>query len=504
MQIAPIAILICAGLLLLGHFLRAPIVVALFASLAFGSTAIAILPAAGGASPLIYAALACLLVASMLWRRHLWNDFSQVFLVHWLPVVVTALLIYGLASAVIMPRLFAGQTTVFVPIPGRVVETLLSPVKGNVTQSCYFAIGILTFFALSVLLVRDGQFSAVRKGFFAYAALHVSLALVDLTGKVIGVGDILSPIRTADYTMLVETQIEGFWRIVGAYSEASSFAGGSLVALAFSFSYWRATGSRPAFALASVLTLLLLLSTSTTAYASLGILSFVLAVSILLGAMRGRLTSRDLSVLALGVLALTGVLAIAAFDERVLDPVGRLMQVTIFEKSASASAAERFYWNYKSWMAFLDTRGLGVGLGSSRASSWLLAVLSQLGVIGTLLLGLLVLEVFKRPYRDPPAPREAELAALCMSTRAAAVATLLPSLISGGNADPGIFFFLCLATLLAGKTRLANTAAQNHSPGQEWRLENVSLLNGGRVFVSRGWNAMSETHADGCRRGTTL
>jgi O-antigen ligase len=124
-------------------------------------------------------------------------------------------------------------------------------------------------------------------------------------------------------------------------------------------------------------------------------------------------------------------------------------------------------------MALLDTGGLGVGLGSSRASSWLLAVLSQLGVLGTILLGILVLEIFKRPYRDPPAPREAELAALCMSMRAAAFATVVSLFISAGNADPGIFFFASLATLLVGRTRLRGRGPVSYSHMQ-WRADSLA------------------------------
>ena len=146
------------------------------------------------------------------------------------------------------------------------------------------------------------------------------------------------------------------------------------------------------------------------------------------------------------------------------------MQATIFEKSVSASAEERFYWNYKSWMAFLDTGGLGIGLGSSRASSWVIAVLSQLGVVGAALLALLVLQILGRPYRAKPAPEDAELAALCKGARAAGFAIIVPMTIAGGAADPGIFFFIVLATLFVGQARLAQSASRSMSPSTEWVL----------------------------------
>ena len=53
------------------------------------------------------------------------------------------------------------------------------------------------------------------------------------------------------------------------------------------------------------------------------------------------------------------------------------------------------YWNYQSLQSVYDTLGLGIGLGSSRASSWIIAVISQLGIIGSILMGLLVLELVR-------------------------------------------------------------------------------------------------------------
>ena len=108
--------------------------------------------------------------------------------------------------------------------------------------------------------------------------------MIDLAGKMSGAGDLLAPIRTAGYSMLIEVQVEGFWRIVGGYSEASTFGGATIIALAFTFSYWRATSWRPALVVSAVLLLLLLLSTSSTGYVSLAILVALLSLSYRLAA----------------------------------------------------------------------------------------------------------------------------------------------------------------------------------------------------------------------------
>lgn len=457
----PIGILVGAGLFLLGYCLRSPIMVALFASVAFGSLAIATLTAVGGAVVLLYVPLAGLLIASVMVQRSFWGDLARVFTLHWTPAVLVILLAYAVVSALIFPRLFAGQTTVFVPLQrGAVIEASLTPVSGNLNQVGYFCVGIISFFAVSVLLLRHHDFRSIKSGFLTFATLIGILGLVDLFGKAAGVGDLLAPLRTANYALLVDVQIEGFWRIVGGHPEASGFAAANLVALAFTFSYWRATGSRPVLALWSVLLFLLVLSTSTTAYAGLAVLLLVFGSSWLWRLLTGGLSRRDVALLLIACAGSATVLGYLLFGDGRLDPAARLIEATLLEKADSASGSERFYWNQKSWMAFLDTYGLGVGLGSSRASSSFVAILSQLGVAGALLFGLVFIDIARRPVRRPAELADAELVAVCQALRSAGVAIIVAGAISSGGADPGILFYITLAGLLIGRARLSESAEQ--------------------------------------------
>ena len=151
--------LVLAGLLLLGHRLDAPIIIALFASLPLGSTAIVTLSALGGSSPLIYTALVVLLLASVSLRRGFLDDLVRVLAIYWTAWILAAFILYSLFSAIVFPRLFAGQTIVFVANPDTGVQELpLAPVSGNITQTGYFVLGALTFFAFRILLERKSQF----------------------------------------------------------------------------------------------------------------------------------------------------------------------------------------------------------------------------------------------------------------------------------------------------------------------------------------------------------
>ena len=56
-----------------------------------------------------------------------------------------------------------------------------------------------------------------------------------------------------------------------------------------------------------------------------------------------------------------------------------------YELGNHSSAAERMYWDYTAIRAFIDTFGVGVGFGSTRASSFLLTTVASSGVIGVFL-----------------------------------------------------------------------------------------------------------------------
>ncbi|MCC0066985.1 MAG: O-antigen ligase family protein [Rhodovulum sp.] len=472
MSVAPIAVLIGAVLLAIGVLARAPTTVAFFASLAFGSTAIV----SGGLNLLLYVPLAALLMVAAVFHRTFWRDLERVFRLHWTPFVVLTLLVYGVASAFILPRLFAGETTVFVPGRDAIIETALRPVAGNINQAAYFAFGIFAFFAVASQLARRGRFELLRIGFFAFAVANASLGMIDFVGKLSGAGDLLAPIRTASYSMLIEVQVEGFWRIAGGYSEASTFGGATIIALAFTFSYWRATSWRPALVVSVVLLMLLLLATSSTGYASLAILVTLLSLSYLWRLCAGGLNDRDLVTMLAGAIALALVLAVLIYTKDALRPVQQLVEETLINKSTSASADERFYWNAKSWKAFLDTFGLGVGLGSSRASSSVIAVLSQLGACGAFLILLLLAEMARPIPRPGLDPKERELAALCNSLRTTGFATMIPSAIAGGAADPGIVFFIALAGLVVGRVRLQQMRASERTTQEHPRWQRATRL----------------------------
>jgi hypothetical protein len=460
MGISAVGILVCLALAAVAWRAGEPLIIGLLASLAFGSTAVLTL---GGSSPLIYAFFAAALVAAVAARRRVWRDLGAVF--GRIPAiwVLCALMVYAVIGAVLLPRLFVGQTTVFVKPPGRmsIVEDSLAPISGNITQSAYFVLGGLTAIALAAMLVHRDRIHLVRRGFFLWICLHTGMGLLDLMGKLAGAGDLLAPIRTASYVMLTEAEQGGFARIAGSYSEASAFGGVSLSCLAFTYTYWRRTKDRLARWLSMVLLALVLLSTSSTAYVGLAVLSLGVFGSIGRSMLTDRIETDEVLIVVLALLAAFAVVAISVYDEKVLDPIVHLIDTTIVDKSSSESGQERAYWNVKSLQNFVDTLGLGIGFGSSRASSWPVAVLSQLGLLGSLMMAMLLAVIARGLGRAAQVDPGTE--AVVASVRAAAFGSIVAGSLVSGTADPGMIFFIAFAVVAASRANARSRARQSRA-----------------------------------------
>jgi hypothetical protein len=115
--------------------------------------------------------------------------------------------------------------------------------------------------------------------------------------------------------------------------------------------------------------------------------------------------------------------------------------------------------------AFMATSGIGIGLGSARASSWLVAVLSQLGVIGFSLIGVLTVFIVYGMRGVERNEDTMELITIANSVRASALASLAAFSLVGGNADPGVIFVIAVAVIAA--CRLAAFQHSSLKKGQE-------------------------------------
>jgi hypothetical protein len=294
---------------------------------------------------------------------------------------------------------------------------------------------------LSVVTIKDFNKFVAAVGL--YVLLHVAFGLVDLVGKYVFRSDVLEFLRTADYVMLTDTGIMGFYRLVGTYPEASAFAFASAGPLAFTFALWQALPRQRLWLIMFVvLTVLLALSTSSTGYVFLGFASIAVVLLVFRQVARGALDMGTVWVIAIFVLGLVAVTGLTITNPQFLQPLFDLIDESVLRKAGSNSAIERFTWNRQGMTNLVDTAGLGIGLGSSRTSSWPIALISQTGVIGALLYFCFLFMALGQS-QTPSGPTY--LYKVLNACRAYAIACLIAASISGALFDLGIAFYVVVA-----------------------------------------------------------
>ena len=453
MNLEPIGIAtILIGLLMFALPLRAAAMVFVCACL-FGAAAAMTLPALGGSNITpghlmlgFFVAVIALRSRDMkgLRRFEALDVGSSGF---WL--MATA--VWCLFGAYVMPRLMQGGTMIFTverttstfgQTTSQVLLRPLAPTSGNFTQSVYFFADFACFTVASFYLRIPGARRWLGTAFLVACVANVAFGFLDLVTYWTGTADYLAFMRNSTYRILDDAEIGGLKRIVGSFPEASTFAGVSVSFFAYSFSLWRRGVHTTISGLAAAASLVLvLMATSSTGYAALGAYFAIAYGAVVLEAWSGGVSRQTMTALLVGPALLVGVAAYLVFNENAMDAVQLVFDKTMSsEKLSSQSGMERANWNAQALENFVDTWGLGVGIGSTRASSVIAVALGSLGFPGVLTYGLFLWQVTRMRIE-----RKTVGDAYRYAAREAAVATVIPAIVSGGQVDLGLLFFLLAA-----------------------------------------------------------
>ena len=410
----------------------------------FGAAAAVTLPAMGGASILV-ANVFMVFFALRILRITGFAPAVSGLLYPSTGFWLLLLIIYGLVATVFFPRLMAGMTETMVVqrLPGGLSRISLNPLGfsgTHVTQTVY-ALGSVMCFAASFAFFRmRGAYHYFLGAFFLLCWLNLSFAVLDLVTFATGTADLLDFIHTANYSLMTGVEMGGLKRISGTFPESSAFASFTLILFAIAASLYL-DNVRPLlsgfFALAFLV--LLALSTSGTAYVGLVIVLALLMLQSIAPVMHGGRMRKPLLIYAGSLSVVAIILLVAVLSPEFVDAIATFFDESLFGKLSSDSGRERGHWNEVAWSNFVDSFGLGVGIGGARASSYIFVLLSNVGLPGAMCFALFILStLFRRTVPQASSQDRSTIRAI----RCGMTASLIGAVLVATVFDLGMLFYV--------------------------------------------------------------
>jgi len=367
-----------------------------------GSGAVVNLPSLGGASILAAPAFTGFIALRNLMTKGGALRFLAAFRVgspgFWLMLAI----VYGAVAAFLIGPFFHGKIEVYPvsrPAPEGEPTFLIpfEPMSGNLTQTVYSIGQLVLYGSVTALIATRRSHRAVLDGLVLLGAAHVAISLIDLATYYTGTGVLLDWLRTATYTSWTDNEIAGFKRISGLFPETSMYSIYAMTILGMTLrlvlARYRTRITQPVFYMTLVL---LILSTSSTAYAALTVASALFLLVALKDAWLLERFRTMRIILVCGLALFLGAATLILLAPGLGEQARVLIDETITNKMSSTSGAERANLNAGAFKTFLDTLMLGAGIGSVRTSSFVLTLLSNLGLFGTVCFCLFIASLFGR------------------------------------------------------------------------------------------------------------
>ncbi len=351
---------------------------------------------------------------------------------------------WAVFTAIVMPRYFEHALYVYTTSRGDAADlgvalVPLAPNSTNITQSIYLIAGLVAFVAVAALMRSDRATPMLFKGLVAAALLSALAAVINLVEGYSGVPLGLGLLRNANYAVTERQTIGGLLRIHGTFAETSAFSTFSVPMFAALLVLWK-RGYRVAWSasLCVVTLVLVLLTTSTTAYVALAVALVMLAGAAALKALLDGSPLRFGMITVLLFFVLVGACLVLLFKTEWVLAAWQFIDAVVFQKLDSQSGIERTDWTAQAWRGFVDTWGLGVGAGSSRGSSWPVVLAGNTGFLGVALFFLFLAAVLCTRGRHASDDSRTGGAAC----KAGLVSMLVCASVSGATIDLGVVFYL--------------------------------------------------------------
>ncbi|WP_068084562.1 O-antigen ligase family protein [Novosphingobium rosa] len=292
---------------------------------------------------------------------------------------------YGVATAMIAPRLFANQVDV-TPLRSGDASSLfataaLGPSTQNITTSVYM-LGTCAIAVAAYLVARlRGGVATLVTAAIVVSWLHIVLGLMTALAAGTPLNAVFEVMRNGSYAQL-DQSVSGFVRIRGFFPESSSYADFAFAYFTLNAELWyRSIWPRETGATALALAMLLVISTSSTAYLALAAYLGFFALRVIMMphlAQMGRVKQLVMATLAGGLLMAVACLVVPQLLSSISDMI---LHMTV-DKSGSDSAQQRLFWAMQGLEAFKASYGLGIGPGSFRSSSLVTSMIGSTGLAG--------------------------------------------------------------------------------------------------------------------------
>jgi hypothetical protein len=342
--------------------------------------------------------------------------------------------------------------------------------RENVTQLTYLVINTLLVYAIAhqaARLTPDQALSVAERGLRWSLICALVLCGWQLLAYATG---LWFPDRllfsNAGYYRADGQGFFGQLRLNGPFAEPSALA---YFFAGFLFQGWKQAVLRPSVGAAALLIAViacLVLSFSTTAYFVLAAGGALMAFDLLARRPRlraPRLTPRAAAIATLTALAIGAAAAWAAAHHDVLRSI---LGISLFDKTETSSFEVRSGAEVLALEIVAETGGLGIGLGSHKANSLTMTLLSNVGFAGTAIFALFVIMLLRRA----PTPVRTELSDTPL--RFFVLGLLLVHVFSNPNLNV-VMLWVTFGLLAGCRTSVGAPAAQprpiHRPPPRPWR-----------------------------------
>jgi hypothetical protein len=349
--------------------------------------------------------------------------------------------VYSVVAALYLPKVFARTMTVapMAPNPRDVYEVMtLGPSRQNLTTAGYMLGAMFASICASAASYSPRSHRTLVNWSIIISWLHVGFGLFGVVAAKAGGMAIIAFFRNAKYAQVDQSNGE-IVRVAGIDPEPSSYSAYAFVFLVMMTELWL-RGVKPKWtgAAAAALLFMLIICTSSTGYFSLAVYALILTA-------RWIASSKEFRVVKLVIVAAGGLsalcfgLALCAFVPKVAHAVQGVFSAMTVHKLQSTSGIQRTFWVKEAIRAFIKSYGVGVGPGSFRSSSILVAILGSTGVIGAIAFFGHVVAIMLPSSRRPERSVENSIAA---ATAWAACGSLFPAMVYAAGPEPDVVFAL--------------------------------------------------------------